>query len=123
METKLVHKTLSFTLDGFKWTLYLVDQVTDFHGETQKEQYRVIVNTRGMVDQSIRETIMHELLHCCFGDQAKLVFGQETDKVDEKEEELVRLLSPRLLNLFSNNPQLAEVVFGFTSIKIKKIKN
>ena len=60
-----------------------------------------------------RETLFHEILHVALDDTAEAIFGYEVEKKDcDKEENLVRLLSPQLLQILTSNPKLASFILG-----------
>ena len=58
-------------------------------------------------DEITRETLLHELLHVVMEDKAEAVFNFESDtKSYDKEENLIRLISPVLMQLIVDNPEL-----------------
>ena len=58
-------------------------------------------------DEITRETLLHELLHVVMEDKAEAVFNFESDsKSYDKEENLIRLISPVLMQLIMDNPEL-----------------
>jgi len=58
-------------------------------------------------DEITRETLLHELLHVVMEDKAEAVFNFDPDKKEyDKEENLIRLISPVLMQLITENPEL-----------------
>jgi hypothetical protein len=58
----------------------------------------------------LRETLLHELLHVVLNDALPLSAGN-TESAHDLEENLIRIVSPRLFHLFSENPALLEYIF------------
>ena len=56
-----------------------------------------------------RETLLHEILHVALEDKADAIFNYE-EKLECKEENLIRLLSPVLMNILENK-QLVRYLF------------
>lgn len=53
------------------------------------------------------ETLLHELLHACF-----FASGLTVQLADDKEEEVIRCLSPILLDTLRRNPELIEALIN-----------
>jgi hypothetical protein len=58
-----------------------------------------------MASSMLKETLLHEVLHACFG-----VIGAIEDVDDKTEEKLVLRLSPVLMGLLRENPKLIEYI-------------
>lgn len=61
----------------------------------------------GLSADAERETVLHECLHC-----ATDLVGERVRLGDEREEELVRALSPALLAILRDNPALVRYLLG-----------
>ena len=59
-----------------------------------------------------RETLMHELLHVALEDKVDSVFDNVEKRNDEKEENLIRLLSPVLIQILNDNKKLTKYLFN-----------
>ena len=60
-----------------------------------------------------RETLFHELLHAALDDKVEPIFLFSDDqKMEVKEENLVRLLSPVMMDILCGNPKLCNYLFG-----------
>jgi len=57
----------------------------------------------------LRETLMHEILHVLMEDVVASV--EEKKDLEDKEEAIVRLVNPRLFQVFKDNPNLVEFLF------------
>jgi len=77
-------------------------EMGDSMGDLNRET-KVIRITKDLEQQVKKETLLHELLHVTLDD-----YSIE----DDLEEKIVRLLSPRIMELFKRNPKLLEVLFG-----------
>tara|TARA_R110000765_G_scaffold95559_1_gene179869 strand:- start:86 stop:451 length:366 start_codon:yes stop_codon:yes gene_type:complete len=100
---------------GFDWEIKFIDiEATDF-GETDSDQKEVRIYYRNRTDQNVIETLLHELFHVVMFELADSVFHFEKEKPYEKEENLTRLISPRVFAIIRGNPKLVDFV-------MKKIK-
>lgn len=77
-------------------------EMGDNMGDLNRETKRIRVSSE-LVGQVKKETLLHELMHVALDE-----YGVD----DEVEERLIRLLSPRMLEIFQRNPKLVEVIFG-----------
>jgi len=99
-----------FKAGFFMWSIkWSIDKVDDAFGKT--DMNRKVITIYGQDNQEIdRETLMHELLHVALEDKIDTVFDGDK-KNDEKEESLVRLLSPTLIQILSDNKKLTKYLF------------
>jgi len=81
----------------FKWVIEFLDHTLHEDGDqllgiTLNDDKIVKI---GKIDnkQVERETVLHELLHVCFGDSVIIS--------DDKQEEVIRQISPRLMDILS----------------------
>lgn len=56
----------------------------------------------------VKETLLHEILHAIW----EVVGGYQGGKFKISEEQIVRMISPTLLDTFRRNPDLVEYLFG-----------
>jgi hypothetical protein len=97
----------SFKAGYFEYELYFDStKVTSDHGETDTENKILTVYDRNSEDLN-RETLFHELMHVACDDS--YVF--EGDHADDLEERMIRILSPKLMQIFRDNPELSEYLF------------
>ena len=103
-----------FFSDCFEWTIYLSKEKADeMFGKTDTASKTVTIYACES-RQIERETLFHELLHVALDDKAEAIFGFEpTDaKSYDKEENLIRLLSPAFMEILTRTPDLARYLFG-----------
>lgn len=100
-----------FKLGTFNWKIKYLDIEAEYHGETLKDSREIHIVIRNKTEQVLRDTILHELFHVVLED---IIDG--AIKMDEKpdviEEHIVRLLTPRVHELFTNNKELNKYIFG-----------
>lgn len=58
-----------------------------------------------------RETLFHEILHAAMDDKCEAIFGYDSGKLDDKEENLIRLISPVMMNILCENRELQNYLF------------
>lgn len=80
--------------------------VTSDHGSTDTESKVINITDRDN-EEMTKEVLFHELLHVAFDDS----FAFEGDNADDEEEKIVRILSPRLMQMFRDNPELSSYLF------------
>lgn len=86
------------------WNIEEGADEVNFFGQSQFFDQRIVINP-GIKFDAKRETLMHELLHCCFHQTgAPLSFDDE--------ELVVRCLAPLLINLLESNKQVAKCLIG-----------
>lgn len=100
-----------FKLGMFEWNIKYLDIEHDNHGETLKGSREINIITRHAKESMIKDTLLHECLHVVLEDIVDTVVRID-DKSDVIEEQLIRLLTPRLLELFANNKSLKDYLFS-----------
>ena len=100
-------KPTKFKSGCFNWTIYWSQEEADeMYGKTDHSTKTVTIY-KCKSDEITKETLLHELLHVALEDKAESIFNYDPDKKDyDKEENLVRLLSPTLFYLIRENPEL-----------------
>lgn len=78
-----------------------VDKGLDLLGETQNHDSTIVVRRPGQSPDCERDTMLHEVLHATL-----FVSGLSHPLEHDKEEELVRTLTPWLLAVLRDNPAL-----------------
>lgn len=76
------------------------------HGETDLENKSITVYNRGYEEVN-RETLLHEILHVACHDS----FIFTGDRADELEERMIRILSPKLMQYFTDNEDITNYLF------------
>ena len=82
--------------------------MTDAHGHTSLENKEIVIYKSANFE-AMRETLQHELLHVLLEDIVSTI--KEIDDADKMEEQLIRLLSPRLMSLAQDNQELAKFLW------------
>lgn len=106
-----IKRPVSFRLGTFDWTVKYLDVESDIHGDTDKDTRIIRVFVSRDNEQVIKDTLLHECLHVCLEDIVDTTHRME-DKPDVIEEQTVRLLTPRIHSLFSDNGELRDYIFG-----------
>jgi len=102
-------KPTKFKSGYFNWKIYWSDEVAEeLYGKTDTSTKTVTIY-KCANEQMTRETLLHELLHVVMEDKAEAVFNFDPDKKEyDKEENLIRLISPVLMQLLADNPELVK---------------
>ena len=89
----------NFTLFNQKWQIRTAVQgeLQDDLGQCRPDQLEVVLN-HNQTEESIRHTIIHELIHCI---EQKLLLEMTERQVD--------LVALGLIDLFRSNPELLEL--------------
>jgi len=115
MAKKRYPETLDFHFLGFDWEIKFIDiEATDF-GETDPDQKEVRIYYKNRSNQNVIETLIHELEHVVMFELAESVFHYDAEKAHQKEENLIRLTSPRLFAILRDNIHLMDFI-------VKRIK-
>jgi len=105
-------RPLGFTYNSFKWTINYIEKGNidkELFGETFIDDQEIDIYTKKRSEIVIKNTLLHELLHVLLED---LIQAVDTNKnLNDKEESLIRLVTPRLFCLLSANPTLARYIF------------
>lgn len=100
-----------FKLGTFEWTIKYLDIESVDHGETLHDSKEIHIITRNKTEQVMKDTLLHECLHVVLEDIVETAIKID-DKSEVVEEQIVRLLTPRLHEMFKNNPELNCYIFG-----------
>ena len=101
---------LVFRYLGFDWTIKFLDLSTEDFGETDGDQKEIRIYYKGMSDQNVIDCIIHELGHVVMFELADPVFHYDTETNMKREENLIRLTSPRIFSIIRDNIELAEFI-------------
>ena len=94
-------KPIKFKSGYFTWKIKWSDEkAEELFGKTCSSTKTITIYKQDN-KQIEKETLLHEILHAALEDKADLIFNYE-DKTDGKEENLIRLLSPVLMNVLEN---------------------
>ena len=88
---------------GFDWEIKFIDIYAEDFGVTDSDKKVVYMYTKDRDNQTIMETLLHELHHVVLFDLSQAIFHLESERDMDKEENLVRLSSPRLFSLIVDN--------------------
>ncbi len=99
-----------FRFMGFDWKIKFLDIETDNFGVTISDTKVVHIYYKNKGNQDVLDTVIHELMHVIMFDMNNAVFKHEVNSVEEMEENLVRLSSPRLFAMIRDNPELVEFI-------------
>ena len=105
----------SFKLHGYKWKIKYDDSETldgEDLGMTRTDTFEVDIATKNLPEMTIRDTLLHELLHVVMNDVIEVVKSKMSK--DEIEEMIVRGLTPKIMQLFSDNKRLTSYIFTKT---------
>jgi hypothetical protein len=100
---------------GFDWVIKFIEIEGSDFGETDSDKKEIRIYYKNRSQQNIIETLIHELGHVIMFELANSVFHYEVEKLYDKEENLMRLTSPRVLSLLRDNHKLLNFI-------VKKIK-
>lgn len=95
-------------LGFYTYKIRFSEQSTENHGVTDTDSKEIWINTKGTKEMQ-RETLFHELLHVALEDCPALRI--EEMKADDREEDIVRAISPRMMQFLCDNPSLQEFLF------------
>ena len=99
-----------FKANGFQWEIKFLDLDHDNFGETDKEKKIIYIYTKNHTEQIIVETLIHELCHAVIDDMADVIFHLDYDKNVDKEEQLIRLLTPRMFQFVQENGHVLKYI-------------
>ena len=102
-------KPTKFKSGYFTWKIkWSSEKAEELFGKTCSST-KTITIYRQENKQVEKETLLHEILHVALEDKADAILNYE-DKLECKEENLIRLLSPVLMNILENK-QLVRYLF------------
>lgn len=102
----------NFAHEGQKWTINFIDEEpnTDY-GNTHHDANEINIWCKNMPDSLVKETLQHEILHIVLRDCMNVMNALNVSAYD-KEECLIRMISPRLFSIYKENPILREYIYG-----------
>lgn len=92
----------------FTYKIRFQKSADDDCGSTDLTIKEIYINTAFDL-QIQKETLFHELLHVAFEDCP--ILDKKYEKDDDKEEDVVRFISPRLVQILQDNPWIPEFIF------------
>jgi hypothetical protein len=110
---------LPFKFMGFNWEVKFIDIETENFGITDTDAKTVHIYYKNKNDEAVIETLLHELEHVILFDMAESIFHYDSEKVHDKEENLIRLVSPRTFHFIRDNVPLIEFILK----RIKELNN
>lgn len=108
--------SIPFRFSGFEWTIKFLDIETENFGITDTDKKIVHIYYKDKDHQNVIETTIHEICHVLMFELADSVFKHEAEKSYDLEENMIRLISPRVFSLLRDNVELMEFL-------CKRIKN
>ena len=102
-----------FKIGSYRWTIEYLDVESDNHGLTYYDRREIQIYTRDRDEITIRDTLCHEILHVAFQDVFSILAKIE-DRVSEIEEHAIRLVTPRLMDIYQSNKELVNYIYGGT---------
>jgi len=100
--------TIPFKFSGFDWEIKFLDIETENFGITDTDKKIVHIYYKGKDDQNVVETTIHEVCHVIMFELADSVFKHESEKPYDLEENMIRLVSPRVFGLLRDNSELMD---------------
>ena len=102
-----MRKPTKFKAGCYNWQIYWSqEEAEEMYGKTDSHTKTVTIY-KCKNEEITRETLLHELLHVAMEDKAEAVFTFDPDKKEyDKEENLIRLISPVLMQIIVDNPEL-----------------
>ena len=110
MPKRLYPEEIPFTFMGFEWKIKFINITGDCFGDSDTDSKEVRIYYKGRSKQNVLETLLHELMHVLVFDTSDSIFNYDHEKMDNKEENAIRLLSPRFFHLIKDNVKLIDFV-------------
>lgn len=92
------------------WEIKWLNVENESHGKTYFDRKEIHIFTLNKDEATLRDTLLHELLHVASEDVFDIV--DKVSDVEDMEEFAVRLITPRLMRMFTSNNELAGYIFG-----------
>ena len=107
-----MRKPLKFRSGFYTWKIVWSKEKTDeMFGKTEIANKTVTIYKQDN-EEIERETLFHEILHVVGEDKSDSIFSFEPEKKElDREENLIRLLSPALMQVLCDNKDLARYLF------------
>tara|TARA_Y100000310_G_C20235483_1_gene602207 strand:+ start:107 stop:466 length:360 start_codon:yes stop_codon:yes gene_type:complete len=117
-------KPTKFKSGYFTWKIVWIDEAADeCYGKTDMGNKRILIY-KHQDSETERETLLHEILHVVLEDKIEAVFNHDGErKLEEKEESLVRLTSPVLMQILCENKELQNYLLGRKDERRRKNKS
>lgn len=90
-------KGFSYSIEPSKFS------TVEVMGETCTDTKQIRINSHNNSLETLQDTVLHECLHALLEDIMESI--DSIEKVDDKEEQLIRLLTPRLRSFICDNPE------------------
>jgi Zn-dependent peptidase ImmA (M78 family) len=102
-------KEKTIKIGFFTYRVFFQPADGEDHGSTDTDNKMIFIDS-GRNIQCKRETLFHEIHHACLDDcpSFKMVY----DTPDEREEDVIRFLSPRMIQVLNDNKWVREYLFG-----------
>lgn len=82
------------------------EDLDDLLGDYNSDKKEIRLSLK-QTEEQMRENLMHELLHAVLDD----TFAFDPDEDRTKEEKLVRIASPKIMEVFTENKKLRKYLF------------
>tara|TARA_E500000305_G_C3820114_1_gene142480 strand:- start:118 stop:447 length:330 start_codon:yes stop_codon:yes gene_type:complete len=107
-----MRKPTKFKSGFYNWKIVWSKEKTDeLFGKTDIITKTVTIYKQDN-EEIERETLFHELMHVVGEDKYDAIFSYEPEKKElDREENLIRLLSPSMMQMFSDNKDLSRFLF------------
>lgn len=120
----LMVKPTKFKSGFYEWKIiWSEEKVEECFGKTDVHNKTIVIYKQDN-EQIEKETLFHELLHAALDDKVESIFMFSDDqKIDVKEENMVRLISPVMMNILSSNDKLHKFLFGGKNERRSKVNS
>ena len=108
MTKRSKNKETTFKHKCFTYNIYFQYEDGEYHGRGERDAKAIWINTFYPKEQQ-QETLFHEILHIAFTDCA--LWDKTYDKEAEFEEDIIRYISPSMVQIFQDNPHIADFIF------------
>lgn len=106
--TKINRPTV-FHHGAYCWEIKWLNQTNDKHGVTHFDEKEVHIFIKDVDEATLRDTLLHELLHVANEDLFDII--KEIEETEKMEESHVRLTTPRIMRIMTSNPELTNYIF------------
>lgn len=106
---------------GQNYTIIINKSTADKNmGETDRDASTIELWVGGGIKaERVRETLLHEILHIAFEDVVDIVSASRVPPF-EAEENIIRIVSPRLFSILLDNPEVLSFILGKGKSRGKK---
>ena len=104
----------TFVSGNFNWKIFWHEDGNsgkDLFGETDVDSKEIDIYIKNRSLEAVKDTLLHELLHVCLEDLVPVISSMDKPDYD-KEEALVRFLTPRLFQMLNDNANLKDFIFS-----------